>query len=66
MVLKLIKLPIDFFNLVNLVKLTIPPATKITEDSAFYNDVFSFQPHLGSKETGFSTAEKVIFLTVSV
>ncbi|KAL5675970.1 hypothetical protein ACJX0J_012101, partial [Zea mays] len=39
-------------------KLTIPPATKITEDSAFYNDVFSFQPHLGSKETGFSTAEK--------
>ncbi|KAL5670148.1 hypothetical protein ACJX0J_022369, partial [Zea mays] len=39
-------------------KLTIPPATKITEDSAFYNDVFSFQPHLGSQETGFSTAEK--------
>ncbi|ONM55756.1 putative WRKY transcription factor 34 [Zea mays] len=39
-------------------KSTIPPATKITEDSAVYNDVFSFQPHLGSKETGFSTAEK--------
>lgn len=47
-------------------KSTIPPAAKITEDSPFDNDVFSFQPHLGSEATGFSTAEKVISLIVSV
>jgi len=47
-------------------KSTIPPAAKITEDSTFDNDVFSFQPHLGSEQTGFSTAEKVISLIVSV
>ncbi|ONM22522.1 putative WRKY transcription factor 34 isoform X1 [Zea mays] len=39
-------------------KSTISPAAKITEDSTFDNDVFSFQPHLGSEQTGFSTAEK--------
>ncbi|XP_066390457.1 probable WRKY transcription factor 2 [Miscanthus floridulus] len=39
-------------------KSTIPPAANITEDSTFDNDVFSFQPHLGSEQTGFSTAEK--------
>jgi len=38
-------------------KSTIPPAAKITEDSTFDNDVFSFQPHLGSKQPSFSTAE---------
>lgn len=47
-------------------KSTIPPAAKITEDSTFDNDVFSFQPYLGSEQTGFSTAEKVISLIVSV
>uniref|UniRef100_A0A0A9DPC6 WRKY domain-containing protein n=1 Tax=Arundo donax TaxID=35708 RepID=A0A0A9DPC6_ARUDO len=36
---------------------TIPPAAKITEDP-FDNDVFSFQPNLGSKEPSFSTVEK--------
>jgi hypothetical protein len=47
-------------------KSIMPPAAKITEDSQFDNDVFSFQPHLGSEQTGFSTAEKVISLIVSV
>lgn len=47
-------------------KSTVPPPAKITEDSTFDNDVFSFQPHLGSEQTGFSTAEKVISFTVSV
>jgi len=47
-------------------KSTIPPAAKITEDSTFDNDVFSFQPHLGSKQPSFSTAEMVIFLTFDV
>ncbi|XP_062198907.1 probable WRKY transcription factor 2 [Phragmites australis] len=37
---------------------TISPAAKITEDCTFDNNVFSFQPHLGSKEPSFSTAEK--------
>ncbi|XP_062193894.1 probable WRKY transcription factor 2 [Phragmites australis] len=37
---------------------TIQPAAKITEDCTFDNDVFSFQPYLGSKERSFSTAEK--------
>ncbi|WVZ65348.1 hypothetical protein U9M48_014728 [Paspalum notatum var. saurae] len=39
-------------------KSTVPPAAKMTEDSTFDNDVFSFQPHLGSKLPSFSTAEK--------
>ncbi|CAN6204812.1 unnamed protein product [Urochloa humidicola] len=39
-------------------KSTLPAATTITEDSTFDNDVFSFQPHLGSKQPSFSTAEK--------
>jgi len=47
-------------------KSTIPPAAKITEDSTFDNDVFSFQPHLGSKQPSLSTAEMVIFLTFDV
>lgn len=47
-------------------KSTVPPPAKITEDSTFDNDVFSFQPHLGSEQTGFSTAEKVISLFVCV
>jgi hypothetical protein len=47
-------------------KSTLPPAAKITEDFTFDNDVFSFQPHLGSKQQSFTTAEKVIFLTVSI
>nr|UFA46003.1 WRKY2 [Cynodon dactylon] len=37
---------------------TIPPAAKTNEDYTIDNDIFSFQPHLGSKETSFSTAEK--------
>ncbi|ONM22525.1 putative WRKY transcription factor 34 [Zea mays] len=43
-------------------KSTISPAAKITEDSTFDNDVFSFQPHLGSEQTGFSTAEKHLLI----
>lgn len=39
-------------------KSTVPPAAIITEDSTFDNDVFSFQPHLGSKQQSFCTAEK--------
>nr|CAJ26376.1 putative WRKY DNA-binding protein [Brachypodium sylvaticum] len=37
---------------------TIPPAARMNEDHTFSNDVFSFQPHLGSKAPSFSTVEK--------
>lgn len=39
---------------------TVPPAAKINEDCAIDSDIFSFQPHLVSKEPGFSTAANVI------
>ncbi|GJM98469.1 hypothetical protein PR202_ga15484 [Eleusine coracana subsp. coracana] len=43
---------------------TIPPAAKINEDCIIDNDIFSFQPHLGSTEPS-STAEKVIYWNVN-
>jgi WRKY transcription factor 2 len=45
---------------------TVPPAAKINEDCAIDSDIFSFQPHLVSKEPGFSTAANVISYNVSV
>ncbi|KAL6655368.1 hypothetical protein ACP70R_006194 [Stipagrostis hirtigluma subsp. patula] len=36
----------------------IPLSPKKTDDCRFDNDVFTFQPHIGSKEPSFSTVEK--------